>query len=885
MTFRSKTIAGVALLQLVILGILLFITVGAMKKSGGEEVDRRADVTLRLVAASARDALISKDFATLDAIVAEALTTGSVAYLRFFDEEGNVLAESKATSTSNVLTERHQQVVVAGNNFGIVRLGIDSQELDNAIFAAGRLSTSIAFVGLALTALFSWFLGSYLTRQLEALRLAGARLAAGELDTRVPITSNDELADTAKAFNRMAEKLQEVVGTLSDNEASLKTFSEASSDWYWETDKDHRITWLSPSFAVAARIDPSVVIGKLRWELSAHGIEEDQASWQTHREDLAAHRKFRDYRYWIGKGKTAQWISISGGPRYDDGGNFIGYCGSGTNITAQADVAIQLRLFSRIVDQSPVSVVVTDPNGIIKYVNPRFTEVTGYSQAEAIGMNPRLVASGETPMPVYEELWAAIKDKRHWQGELRNRRKSGERYWEQAIIFPILDDHGEIAHFVGIKEDITVRKDVEIVLAEQTRMVQRHYESLRALSDIAALPRVDASEQLTEALALGARHLGLPIGIISRIDENSYTVLQYSAPLEAPLHNGQVFDLGNTYCALTISANDVVAVSHMAESRYAGHPCYKAFGLEAYIGAPVTVRGLDFGTVNFSSPEPCGREFDDGDIEFVRLLARWVGAVLERDLSNQDILAAKDVAEATQRSLAVQARKLVEINAELEQFAYVASHDLRQPLRMVSSYLGLIQKRLDIESDDDLKAFFGFAVDGAKRMDRMILDLLEYSRTGRHEASFRQVQLSDVVTNALTNLEVAVADAEATIEIMDDMPSVLGSPTELERLFQNLIGNAIKYCSKDHPIRVQVNCRPDGCDWIVAVRDNGIGIAQEDRERAFMIFQRLVAQDAYEGTGIGLAVCKKIVESHGGRIWIEDGLDGGTSVCFSLPKT
>ncbi|ARJ64495.1 hypothetical protein WV31_01695 [Magnetospirillum sp. ME-1] len=885
MTFRSKTIAGVALLQIVILGILLFITVGAMKRSGREEVDRRADVTLRLISASARDALISKDFATLDAIVAETLTAGSVAYLRFLDEDGNVLAESKANSASNVVTERLQQVVVAGNNFGTVRLGIDSQALDDAIFAAGRLSSSIAALGLALTALFSWFLGSYLTQQLEALRLAGARLAAGELDTRVPITSNDELADTAKAFNRMAEKLQEVVGTLSENEASLKIFSEASSDWYWETDEAHRITWLSPSFAEAAQIDPSIAIGKLRWELSARGIEEDQASWQTHRDDLAAHRKFRDYRYWIGKGKTAQWISISGGPRYDDGGNFIGYCGSGTNITSQADVAIQLRLFSRIVDQSPVSVVVTAPNGTIKYVNPRFTEVTGFTPAEAIGMNPRLVASGETPITVYEELWAAIRDKRHWQGELRNKRKSGEHYWEQAIIFPILDDHGEIAHFVGIKEDITVRKDVEIVLSERTRMVQRHYESLRALSDIAALPRVEASEQLAEALALGAKHLGLPIGIISRIDENTYTVLHHKTPPEASLHDGQVFELGDTYCALTISANDVVAVSHMAESRYAGHPCYKAFGLEAYIGAPVTVRGLDFGTVNFSSPEQCGREFDDGDIEFVRLLARWVGAVLERDLSNQDILAAKDVAEAAQRSLAIQARKLAEINRELEQFAYVASHDLRQPLRMVSSYLGLIQKRLDIGSDDDLKAFFGFAVDGAKRMDRMILDLLEYSRTGRHEASFGQVQLSDAITNALTNLEVAVADAEATIEIMNDMPSVLGSPTELERLFQNLIGNAIKYRVKDRPIRVQVNCRPDGPDWIVAVCDNGIGIALEDRERAFMIFQRLVAQDAYEGTGIGLAVCKKIVESHGGHIWIEDGLDGGTSVCFSLPKT
>ena len=268
----------------------------------------------------------------------------------------------------------------------------------------------------------------------------------------------------------------------------------------------------------------------------------------------------------------------------------------------------------------------------------------------------------------------------------------------------------------------------------------------------------------------------------------------------------------------------------------------------------------------------------------MRLLARWVGAVMERDLSNQDILAAKDVAEAAQHSLTIHARKLVEINAELEQFAYVASHDLRQPLRMVSSYLSLIEKRIGSDADNDMKEFFGFAINGAKRMDRMILDLLEYSRTGRHGASFQQTPLSNVVANALTNLEVAVTEAKAAIEVTGDLPTVMGSQTELERLFQNLIGNAIKYRAPERPIRVQVECRPDGSEWIVSVRDNGIGIAPNDRERAFMIFQRLVAQDAYEGTGIGLAVCKKIVESHGGRIWIEDGLDGGASVRFSLPK-
>ena len=882
MTFRSKTIAGVALLQIAVLAVLLFMTVGAMRQSGREEVDRRADVTLRLVTASAKDAMISKDFATLDAIVAEVKVAGSVAYLRFRDEAGTILSESKGSSTPDGLTNRRGPLVVAGTEFGTVELGIDSSAFDDALQTTGRLAVLIAALGLVLTVLFSWVLGSYLTRQLDALRRAGTGLAAGELGTRVPITGNDELAETARAFNSMAEKLQDVIRTLAENEASLRTFTEASSDWYWESDTDHCITWLSPGFFEAVGVDPASVIGKPRWVFADAGSDKDQAIWQTHREELVAHLKFRDCRYWIGKGKTAQWISVSGAPRYDDRGNFIGYCGSGSNITAQADVAAQLRLFSRIVDQSPVSVVVTDQDGVIEYVNPRFSEVTGYTQSEAIGRSPRLLASGETPLPVYQELWCTIRDRRPWQGELRNKRKSGQCYWEQAIIFPILDDHGGIVHFVGIKEDISARKDAEITLAERTRMVQHHYESLRALSNIAALPSVSAGEQLTAALALGARHLRLPLGIISRIDGTTYTVLHHEAPPATPLHDGQTFDLGDTYCALTMKAKDVVAISCMGQSDHAGHPCYKAFGLESYIGAPLNVRGRHFGTVNFSSAQPYGREFDEGDVEFMRLLARWIGAVMERDLANQEIVDAKDVAEAAQRSLAVQARKLAKINTELEQFAYVASHDLRQPLRMVSSYLSLIRKRLDIDDDVDLQQYFGFALGGAKRMDRMIHDLLEYSRTGQHEAPFEATAMDAVVADALANLQVAIAEAEAIVEVAEGLPTVSGWQTELERLFQNLIGNAIKYRRPDRPIRVRVVCRAEGREWVFAVQDNGIGIAPDDRDRAFMIFQRLETQDAYEGTGIGLAVCRKIVESHGGRIWIEDGMEGGTSVCFSL---
>ncbi|TAN63748.1 MAG: PAS domain S-box protein, partial [Magnetospirillum sp.] len=220
-------------------------------------------------------------------------------------------------------------------------------------------------------------------------------------------------------------------------------------------------------------------------------------------------------------------------------------------------------------------------------------------------------------------------------------------------------------------------------------------------------------------------------------------------------------------------------------------------------------------------------------------------------------------------------------NAELEQFAYVASHDLRQPLRMISSYLSMTQKRLGPQLDDETKTFIGFAVDGAKRMDRLILDLLEYSRTGR-AARPEPVSLADAVADALDNLTVAIREADADIVVADGLPTVTGTPTELTRLFQNLIGNAVKYRAPERRPRVEIGWRHQGTRWLITVKDNGIGIAPEDRDRAFAIFQRLVPRDAYEGTGIGLAVCKKIVEQHGGKIWIESIPGEGSTFFFTL---
>lgn len=241
-----------------------------------------------------------------------------------------------------------------------------------------------------------------------------------------------------------------------------------------------------------------------------------------------------------------------------------------------------------------------------------------------------------------------------------------------------------------------------------------------------------------------------------------------------------------------------------------------------------------------------------------------------------------------ERELADQARRLeqalVELqrsNAELEQFAYVASHDLQEPLRMVASYCQLIQRRYAAKLDQDANEFINFAVEGAKRMQSLINDLLVYSRVGTKGKPMVATDLEHVLADALANLVIAIEEAGAEIT-HDPLPQVSGDGVQLLQLLQNLIGNALKF-RRDEPVRIHIGAERQDDRWLISVRDNGIGIEPQYAERIFLIFQRLHTRAEYPGTGIGLSVCKKIVERHGGQIWVEPAPIHGSVFKFSLP--
>ncbi len=220
-------------------------------------------------------------------------------------------------------------------------------------------------------------------------------------------------------------------------------------------------------------------------------------------------------------------------------------------------------------------------------------------------------------------------------------------------------------------------------------------------------------------------------------------------------------------------------------------------------------------------------------------------------------------------------------NAELEQFAYVASHDLQEPLRMVASYTQLLAKRYKGKLDTDADEFIGYAVDGANRMQRLINDLLAYSRVTTQGHGFELVDCSTLLEEVLDNLRLAV-DESRTVVTHDVSVTVMADRIQLGQVFQNLIGNAIKFRGQE-PLWVHICVERRNDEWIFSVRDNGIGIDPQYAERIFVVFQRLHDRAEYPGTGIGLAICKKIVERHGGRIWVKSQLGKGAKFYFTLP--
>lgn len=267
----------------------------------------------------------------------------------------------------------------------------------------------------------------------------------------------------------------------------------------------------------------------------------------------------------------------------------------------------------------------------------------------------------------------------------------------------------------------------------------------------------------------------------------------------------------------------------------------------------------------------------------INSIADQLSLKIDRKLTQAELIGSRDKLKKLNRDLKTRAEELAISNAELERFAYVASHDLQEPLRMVSGFMNLLEKKYRDQLDEKARQYIQFAVDGSGRMRRIILDLLEYSRIGKNKVKYEEVDLNKILDLIVQQNQSKIERTGAELNI-PDLPVIKAAASSLEQMFQNLISNALKYRHSERKPVIRVDWEEQQTHWQFSVSDNGIGIESRYYEKVFDVFQRLHNKDEYTGTGIGLAICKKIAENYGGEIWVESDYPKGSTFYFTICK-
>ncbi len=479
-----------------------------------------------------------------------------------------------------------------------------------------------------------------------------------------------------------------------------------------------------------------------------------------------------------------------------------------------------------IINHAPADIYMKDLSGRYLLVNRNF--------GLRVGMDPRQIL-GKTVRDLFPENEANLfeaNDKRVVDN------KKGEQFEEKMLTengaitfvsekFPLRNDEGEIYAVCGISSDISNRKEFEEKLRKLNNQIQQQGRTLETV--LSSSPNIvymfDSQGRFLYANKLGATNLGVrSVDIIGR----TWNSLNLPAGVFEPfmVHVSVVFKTGQT--------------------------------VQGALSFPTPDGALDYAYTLIPNMDVRGR--------VVNVIAYVNDVTAERE---------KD------RVLKKQTQELYRSNRELEQFAKIASHDLNEPLRMVQSYLQLLEEKLGDSLADDHRKYLNHALDGAGRMRMLIGDLLEYSRVGVGRGPIIEVSMQELLEQVLLDLKVRIDELNATVTF-GKLPNVWGNTNLLRQLLQNLVSNGLKYNRNEAPT-IHVSFEQNNDSWVFEVKDNGIGIEKRDFDRIFQIFQRLHGRAEFSGTGIGLAICRKIMLQHDGDLWVKSEEGDGSSFFFSLP--
>jgi PAS domain S-box-containing protein len=481
-----------------------------------------------------------------------------------------------------------------------------------------------------------------------------------------------------------------------------------------------------------------------------------------------------------------------------------------------------------------VSVLTTD--GIVTEVNLPILQISDLNPEDVIGkpfIKMDFIAYSEQVQAQFQDAITRTVQGETVRFDARIRVGSERFIYMDFTLAPMPDMDGKISHIIASAVDISARKQAELERAHLTLMLELQRQRLKSI--------------LANVPGLVWEAVGDP-GVSQKatfVNDYVETMVGYTVD--------EWLTIPDLWVRLVHPDDRERAIQEAADNYHRGQP----------------------GVVQFRCVTKDGR-----------VIHTETHSTLSYDESTKTPVVRGVTMDITERKIAEEAlaryaEDLRRSNLELQQFAYVASHDLQEPLRMVTSYLQLLEQRYHDQLDEDAREFIGYAVDGAARMKALIQDLLTYSRVERAEKIFSPVDTNMVLKNVLDNLSVTIEESNAAITV-DTLPTITGDERQITQLFQNLISNAIKFRGERKP-EIHIGAERKGNNWVFYVRDNGIGIEAQYLDRIFVIFQRLHNRGKYPGTGIGLAICKKVVERRGGRIWVESQPGEGTTFYFNIP--
>jgi PAS domain S-box-containing protein len=843
MSFRLKTILGVALIEAVLLSILVWSGLSYIQTSNEREFAQRAWATVKSFAVTTKDAVLATDLASLESFVAEIMTYPGVRYARVRDMDGLVLAEDgepellaryfradeRIADVTDGVFDTFAKIEEADTLFGKVELGVSVAVLQEVIAEARKYSTTIALVEMGLVALFSFFLGLYLTRQLGNLTEASARIANGELGYQVAVRGRDELARTAMAFNLMSEQVMLFYQKVADRERNLLTILENIQDGILTASLDGEVLSFSPAASRIFGYPDSDIHGVMLADLMSPD------NWSKLLERL----KDPGSDLW-GRLREVQGRFRDGSPfpmeltltRTIQGEREI-LVGVVRNIGARKKAEEQLRLRDRVIRASSLGVVIADAareDLPLVYVNPAFESITGYSAAEVLGKNCRFLQGPATDRQALDEIRRGIKAQRDTNVLLRNYRKDGSLFWNELLIAPIRDEQDRLTHFVGLQNDVTERVEGELQLADS----EAHLRGV-----------LDATH---DAIVVADEH-----GVIESFNRGAERMFGHSAEEM----------IGHNVSLLTPSPHRERHDDYMHAYRTSG--VSHVIGKEREFEAQRADGGLFPIALRVTEMHKGGRRY------FIAV----VHDITERKLKENALQQAKVAAE--------------EVAAAKSQFLANMSHEIRTPMHGV---LGALELLGDTSLSRVQARYLETANGSAEVLLTVIDEILDFSRL---EAGKLHIETLDFDPRKAVEDVTAMLSGRAferELEIVSyiepRVPERLkGDPIRLRQVLINLVGNALKFTARGEVvINLSVVKREQGRSVLLfEVKDTGIGIPMDKRNSLFDAFTQADGSTSrrYGGSGLGLSISRRLVELMGGGIGVESTEGVGSNFWFHLP--